>query len=156
MLYNNADPLPFLFSRPSVFLAGGVNNCEDWQEELSSLINTSLYDVVNPRSKNHSNKLEITKRDLMLWEHRAIDKSDSAIFWFPKNTVCPTALLELGRMLERAVHHSARLAVGWHPKYPRAVDVETLIQAGICDKKYIIHSGEGWEPLKEIVKKTWG
>ena len=154
MLYKTEDPLPYLLSRPSVFLAGGVQNCEEWQTQLTDLIDTSLYDVVNPRGQN--SRLEVNPREHMLWEHRALDQSDSAIFWFPKGTVCATALLELGRMLERASRHSVRLVIGWHPKYSRAVDIETLIAIETQAKDYVIHSGEGWDTLVEVVQKTWG
>ena len=98
MLYKSPDPLPFAFQRQSVFIAGGISNCPDWQNEMSAMLDTSLYDVVNPRRAGGFDRTGVTAEEQITWEHRALSLIDACIFWFPCETLCPITLLELGEL----------------------------------------------------------
>jgi hypothetical protein len=156
MLYRSPDPLPFVFSRPSVFMAGGICNCTDWQSQLAPVFDTGLYDVVNPRKLAGYDHNRVTARAQIEWEHKALSNVDSCVFWFPEENVSAVTLLELGKMLSRASHHSVRLAVGWHPNYQLAYDLEAQIHLETDAGDYVIHAAPGWDKLVNVVKKTWG
>ena len=156
MLYKSPDPLPFNFQRQSIFVAGGISNCPDWQSEMTTLMDSNIFDVVNPRRDSGFDKTGATAEEQIIWEHRALGLVDSCIFWFPKETLCPITLLELGKMLVRAHHHAVRLAIGWHPEYQRAFDLDVQIRLEHPEDKYILHAAPGWNELCAVVKQTWG
>lgn len=88
----------------SVFLAGGISNCEDWQahsaEKLSQLENLT---VINPRRndwKVDKNEIEESVKQIS-WEFDYIRKTTDIIFWFTDDTLQPISLYELGAALQR-------------------------------------------------------
>jgi len=153
MLYKSPDLLPFAFQRQSIFIAGGISDCPDWQSDMVAHIDCSIYDVVNPRREAGFDRTGVTAEEQITWEHRALGLVDACIFWFPCETLCPITLLEYGKMLERASRHSIRLVVGWHPDYARAFDLK--IQTRLEMSTHIIHAGPGWDELCAVVRKTW-
>ena len=155
MLYQSPDPLPSLFSRHSVFIAGGISNCPDWQSRMVTHLDTTLYDVVNPRRVGGFDRTGATAREQIEWEHSALSKVDSCIFWFPEQTLCPITLFELGVMLSRASRHSLNLAIGWHPNYQRAFDLEVQIGLEQGARDHVMHAGPGWDSLVEEVRRHW-
>ena len=155
MLYRSPDLLPAVFSRPSVFIAGGISNCPDWQTHMVSFMDTSLYDVVNPRREGGFDITGTTAREQIEWEHSALSKIDSCIFWFPCETLCPITLFELSKQLLRAKQKSVCLVVGWHPDYQRAFDLEVQIDLEKIPKEYLLHAESGWDKFVASVKKRW-
>lgn len=156
MLYKSPDPLPWVFQSSSVFIAGGISDCPNWQAEMISIIDTDRYDVVNPRRDGGFDKIGSTAEAQIRWEFLALSHIESCVFWFPKETLCPITLFELGKMLEKARKDSIiRLAIGWHPEYARAFDLSMQIEL-VGMKKQIIHQGPGWDELCSVVKATWG
>jgi hypothetical protein len=47
--------------------------------------------------------------------------ADLISFWFPRETLCPITLYELGKWHGKA---DKPIVVGMHPDYPRRIDVE--------------------------------
>jgi hypothetical protein len=156
MIYRSPAPLPYVFNHHSIFIAGGISNCPDWQTEISQLFDPDLYDVVNPRREGGFDRTGITAQEQITWEHRALSLVDNCVFWFPCETLCPITLMEYGKMLERASRHSVRLVVGWHANYARAFDLEIQTQLETSARQHIIHAGPGWDPFVNAIKKTWG
>ena len=54
------------------------------------------------------------------WEFRHLRRATAVLFWFPRETLCPIALYELGGA--RCVREQP-LFVGTHPDYQRQLDV---------------------------------
>jgi hypothetical protein len=54
------------------------------------------------------------------WEFDHLKESDIIMFWFPKETVCPVTLFELGKW----AMSDTDVIVGCHPEYIRKFDVE--------------------------------
>lgn len=108
---------------PRLFLAGGITNCPDWQSSLISLIDHLPIVVFNPRRANfpYGNKQESEKQ--ILWEAHALKQSDAVSFWFPKETVCPITLFELGAMLQT----DKEIITGCHAEYTRLLDLQVQI-----------------------------
>ncbi len=117
----------------SVFLAGGISNCPDWQKEFVDKIRDTELVVYNPRRANFpmGNKEEGLRQ--IKWEAEYLDKASCIIFWFPKETVCPIVLFELGSwsMTDKPIF------VGIHPDYSRRFDVETQLEIRRPDVKVV-------------------
>jgi len=127
----------------TVFLAGGISNCPDWQTPAAEKIQAALGDsilIVNPRRNGwdmNSHVEESTKQ--ILWEHKYLKQSAHILFWFPKETLCPITLLELGKYLVKPV----ALTIGTHPEYQRRLDVE--VQSSLEGEHEI------WDNLDDMV-----
>jgi len=156
MIYRSPDPLPWVFFSQSIFVAGGISDCPNWQDDMVALIDSERYDVVNPRREGGFDRTGETAKEQIAWEYQALSHIENCIFWFPKETLCPITLFELGKMLEKAYKDPAiKLAIGWHPEYARAFDLG--VQIGLMNmKKQIIHAAPGWDELCTAVKTTWG
>jgi hypothetical protein len=112
---------------PSIFLAGGITDCPDWQSEARRLIPTGVT-VLNPRRENFPIHDPSASRQQIEWEFRHLHKATVVLFWFPasKTSPQPIALYELGR--HAALGRS--LVVGVEDGYLRTADV--LIQLGLA------------------------
>jgi hypothetical protein len=103
----------------SIFLAGGVTGCPDWQSELASLLPTLDITALNPRRSRFDVSDDSMTVEQIEWEFRHLRRASAIAFWFPAESVCPIALFELGAWSER----TTPLLVGTHPRYPRRRDV---------------------------------
>ncbi len=100
----------------SLFLAGGITNCPDWQNEVKAKLSDQKIILVNPRRifkpEDEENQIK--------WEHSHLLRVNAILFWFPCETLCPIALYELGAWNFRP----KKLFIGCHPDYARKRDVE--------------------------------
>jgi hypothetical protein len=107
----------------SVFLAGGITGCPDWQAEVVERCRgTALSNrltLINPRRKNFKLDDPGMAKAQIRWEHRMLRVADVIVFWFPEETVCPITLYELGAWSMTSKH----LIIGAHPNYARRLDV---------------------------------
>lgn len=103
----------------SVFLAGGISNCEDWQSQIIKYLEKTNLVVINPRRSDFdiTNTNESVKQ--IEWEHRHLKLADYILFWFPQETLCPITLFEYGKWLVS----NKFLIVGCHSEYKRKLDV---------------------------------
>lgn len=110
---------------PSLFLAGGISGCPDWQESVIQMLRPQLDDdivLINPRRKNFEAS-EAAAIAQIKWEFKRLRAASAILFWFPAETVCPITLFELGTMMR-----SRRpIYVGCHPEYRRMLDVVTQV-----------------------------
>jgi hypothetical protein len=120
----------------SVFVAGGISNCPDWQADIiADLVEKSLNaDLFNPRREDYPEEEAEAIRQIE-WEFHALNKADAVLFWFPKETLCPITLLELGRF----THDTKTIFVGTHPDYQRKLDVITQLRLARPDVQ-VVHS----------------
>lgn len=105
--------------RKSLFLAGGITGCPDWQQEMRKLLELTDLVLLNPRRKNFPIEKKGAAFDQICWEYAALKFADSISFWFPQETICPIVLYELGAwsMTKKPIF------VGVHPEYARRQDV---------------------------------
>jgi hypothetical protein len=118
----------------SIFLAGGISNCPDWQEEVAQRIAESVDDCVvyNPRRDDFDmSAYETISRQQITWEYHALRMSTANLFWFPSETLCPIALFEYGSALERL--SVGAVMCGAHPDYERRFDLveQTRLRNGM-------------------------
>lgn len=104
---------------PSVFLAGGITGCPDWQSDMMLYLNETKLTLYNPRRKDFPIGDPKAAREQILWEHMMLRSADCILFWFPEESLCPIALYELGAWTPQ----KKTLFIGCHPGYSRAQDV---------------------------------
>ncbi len=104
----------------SVFLAGGISGCPDWQAEMVDRLRDTSLVLLNPRRADFPIHDPTAAKAQITWEYQHLRKADTILFWFPCETLCPITLYELGAwsMTDKP------LFVGVHPDYQRRQDVE--------------------------------
>lgn len=104
----------------TLFLAGGITNCPDWQAEIVEKLKSTNLILMNPRRTDFPIHDPNAANFQIRWEHKHLAKADAILFWFPCETLCPIVLYELGAWVGR----SKKLFIGVHPDYKRRQDVE--------------------------------
>jgi hypothetical protein len=106
----------------SLFLAGGITNCPDWQKEIIKLFE-EVPDLVmyNPRRKNFPIHDPTASKKQITWEYNYLESSDMILFWFAKGSLNPIVLYELGKHLNSSERPGF---IGIDPEYERKSDVE--------------------------------
>lgn len=121
-------PRPWVKQRherwPGIFLAGGITDCPDWQVEMRKLLADWPCIILNPRREEWPMGDPVAGREQILWEHTHLNRADQILFWFPKETLCPIALYELGAWTKT----DKPIAIGIEPGYERRVDIEVQSQ----------------------------
>ncbi len=135
----------------TIFFGGGISNCPDWQEELACRLPMSFAfeDVVilNPRRANFDVGNESLLEEQIKWEFDHLRLADVLIFWFPKESLCPITLFELGKHLNRK-----RLVVGCHPEYSRIKDLQFQLKLEREDLKIAV----GFENFFHAIRREVG
>jgi hypothetical protein len=128
-------PAEYSGADPSVFLAGGITGCGDWQREVADLLAGSDLVVLNPRRRNFPIDDPAAAGEQIRWEFRHLRRATARLFWFPPTTLCPIALYELGAWSMRP----GSLFVGADPAYARRADVEIQTKLVRPDVR-VVHS----------------
>ncbi len=117
----------------SVFLAGGITGCPDWQSEVVNFLKGSAITLFNPRRTNFPIHDPSASEFQIKWEYDHLRKASAILFWFPCETLCPIVLYELGAwsMTNKPIF------VGVHPEYQRRQDVELQIKFVRPDVKVV-------------------
>lgn len=128
----------------SLFLAGGISNCPIWQPDLVKLLEDTNLTILNPRRRNFSTDNPNIEEEQIAWEYDHLRKASAVSFWFPKETLCPITLYELGKqsVLDKPIF------IGVHQDYARRRDVEIQTRL-IRPKVKIVYSLEN---LAEQIK----
>lgn len=105
----------------TVFLAGGITGCPDWQMQMVILLNDTNLVLFNPRRTDFPIDDPRASEDQIAWEWQHLHRADRILFWFPKDNAagCPIALFELGAWLRS----DKQIVVGVEPGYVREADV---------------------------------
>ncbi|MCJ1675849.1 nucleoside 2-deoxyribosyltransferase domain-containing protein [Streptomyces sp. APSN-46.1] len=108
---------------PSLFLAGGITGCPDWQSEAVRQLEAlgCPVTVVSPRRARFPVGDAALAPSQIAWEFTMLHRAEVILFWFPDSTtsVQPIVLYELGAHAARG----AAIAVGADPAYVRRLDV---------------------------------
>ena len=111
----------------TVFLAGGISNCSDWQSEAIEYLNNSKYTnnviLFNPRRKSFDINNPEDSIIQIAWEHKYLQLAKHIIFWFTEETLCPITLFEYGKALVTSKYCKKYIYIGTHPEYQRRLDL---------------------------------
>jgi hypothetical protein len=136
--------------RRSIFLAGGITNCPDWQAEAIQSLhewkpNVFLEEwwLANPRRPDFPMGDPTQGMLQIRWEHRYLHKAGAILFWFPQETLCPITLYELGSWART----QKKLFVGCHPKYARLLDVVEQVRLARPDVQVLTD-------LRDLTRET--
>lgn len=117
-----------------LFLAGGITGCPNWQKDAISYLEDTDLILLNPRRDNFPIHDPNAAFEQILWEYEHLRLADAILFWFPKETLCPIVLYELGAwsMTQKPIF------VGVHEDYARKNDV--VIQTSLARPEvYVWH-----------------
>lgn len=106
--------------RPAIFLAGGITGCPDWQAEIAPVLLSQGWDVLNPRRAIFPMNDPEAAQEQIEWEFRHLRYVDVIAFWFPRESICPIALYELGAWT--VMGKPIFIGIDFH--YPRKQDIE--------------------------------
>lgn len=138
-------PQPYTGDTISLFLAGGITGCPDWQAEVLARLNDLPFVILNPRRAQFPQE-EAAMRAQILWEYTYLRKASAISFWFPQETLCPITLYEFGAwsMTDK------KLFAGAHPHYQRIQDLR--IQTSLTRPDVVLV-----ESLDALVRdiRTW-
>ena len=103
----------------TIFLAGSISGCSDWQQEMVHLLSDTDLVLFNPRRKYFPIDDPNAKFEQISWEYKYLCETDAILFWFSPETLCPIVLYELGAwsMTDKPIY------LGVHPSYQRKQDV---------------------------------
>jgi hypothetical protein len=106
----------------SLFLAGGITNCPNWQQDLREQLDLedTNFILYNPRRDNFPIEDPNASYEQIEWEYRYLRKADMISFWFCKETICPIVLYELGTWTPSR----KKIFIGMDKDYSRRQDVE--------------------------------
>lgn len=146
----NSTPLEAL-DKIDVFLAGGISKCPDWQSRALELLSTTDLHVANPRRFDHIDFTGAIAKEQITWEYNALAKSKVILFWFPKESLCPIALYELGVQVGL---NEKPIMVGADLKYARRFDLQTQLElANTRDTRFSSTISTSLEATLDRVRK---
>ena len=129
----------------SVFLAGGICNCADWQNAILvrlAHMDTDNLVVFNPRRENFPIGDPSAAYEQIEWEFKALEKADIFSMYFASGVSDqPICMYELGRNIVRMQDRypadwTSRLIISVENDYLRKQDV--LIQTELaCGNLYV-------------------
>ncbi|MGW9360800.1 nucleoside 2-deoxyribosyltransferase domain-containing protein [Streptomyces diastaticus] len=126
-MYLEAPTYQPITSGPSVFLAGGITNCPNWQQAAAAAL--ADFTVFNPRRRHFPIHDPSQTPVQIAWEYHHLALADLTLFWFPacdpSRTTQPITMYELGAA---AATPTRRIVVGTDPDYPRETDVHTQLR----------------------------
>lgn len=120
-LYLEAPSYLDSIEHKSLFIGGGISNCEDWQAPLcDKLLHSTSLQLFNPRRSSFDIS-KIKESEIQIkWEHYYLHQADMILFWFPKTSICPITLFEYGYWLAKG----KKIYLGIEKGYPRQFDLE--------------------------------
>jgi len=133
----------------SIFLAGGITNCKEWQKEVIKEMINSLecedVSVYNPRQEHFDVSDKNASHKQILWEFERLDKMDIFSMYFCNDSSDqPICLYELGRNIVRMQNRfpsdwEKRIVISVEDGYRRKADV--LIQTELATQNKVFVDG---------------
>lgn len=143
----------------SVFLAGGITNCSNWQKEvIEGLKNTNIV-VFNPRRENFPIHDPNAADEQIRWEFEALERADIFSMYFADaESDQPICMYELGRNLLRMQMRyprtwEHRVIVTADPRYRRYKDVLVQTELATGGKITVFNSLE--EHIETIKRECY-
>ena len=140
----------------SVFLAGGICNCSDWQSAILvrlAQMDTDNLVVFNPRREKFPIGDPSAAYEQIEWEFKALEKADIFSMYFASGVSDqPICMYELGRNIVRMQDRhpadwASRLIISVENAYLRKQDV--LIQTELACGNLYVNAHEGTKVLQD-------
>ncbi len=137
---------------PSLFMAGGITDCPDWQAEFYKMMSNERIVLFNPRRENFPIHDPSASKAQIAWEFDHMKRADMISFWFPAETLCPIELFELGRWSWT----DKTIFVGTDPEYERRRDVIIQLDLARPDVKVASSLKSLVDQVKIHLRETLG
>jgi hypothetical protein len=79
--------------------------------------------IINPRRASYDTNHIYTEKEQIGWEAENLEKSTGVSFWFPKESLCPITLFELGKEILK----DKPLFIGMDKEYARRKNLEVQL-----------------------------
>ena len=129
----------------SVFLAGGITNCKDWQKTVIEVLKDDNITIYNPRQDNFDVHNPGAAYNQILWEYTRLEQMDIFSMYFcDDNSDQPICMYELGRNIVRMQNRfptdwEKRIIISVESGYKRKNDV--IIQSGLAAPQIFVDGG---------------
>lgn len=120
----------------SVFLAGGITGCPDWQKIVIQELESEDISVYNPRQERFCVADKSASYKQIVWEYERLEKMDIFSMYFcGGDSIQPICMYELGRNILRMQNRfpsdwQNRIVISVEDGYQREQDV--IIQVELC------------------------
>lgn len=131
----------------SIFLAGGLTGCPDWQQRVVRELKGLPCVILNPRRQGMSLWNDEDTQQQIEWEFNMMEKADVILFYFPADSICPIALYELGRWNALGESRNKKIIISVHADYQRKMDVIIQTQLATGEDKVL-------EGLTSLIHET--
>lgn len=139
-------------SQPSIFLAGGITGCPEWQRELIKLLIDTNFIIFNPRRENFPIDDPEAAQEQIQWEFDRLRDADIISFWFSSEGVQSIVLYELGAWSMT----NKRILVGVEPGFWREQDVYVQTQLSRPDVEIVNTLGDLADQIKAFGRAWYG
>lgn len=125
----------------SVFLAGGITNCKEWQKEVIENLEYEDASLFNPRQEYFDVSDKTASYKQILWEFERLEKMDIfSMYYCNDNSDQPICMYELGRNIVRIQNRfpsdwEKRIVISVENGYRREDDV--LIQTELATQNKV-------------------
>lgn len=125
----------------SVFLAGGITNCKEWQKEVIEKFEYEDVSLFNPRQEHFDVSDKFASYDQISWEFERLEKMDIfSMYYCNDNSDQPICMYELGRNIVRMQNRfpsdwEKRIVISVEYGYRRKADV--IIQTSFATQSKI-------------------
>lgn len=130
----------------SVFLAGGITNCKEWQKEVIENLKYEEYEDVslfNPRQEHFDVSDKSASYKQILWEFERLEKMDIfSMYYCNDNSDQPICMYELGRNIVRMQNRfpsdwEKRIVISVEDGYRRKADVLIQTELATLNKVFV-------------------
>ena len=125
----------------SVFLAGGITNCKEWQKDVIEELKFEDISFFNPRQEHFDVSDKNASYKQILWEFERLEKMDIfSMYYCNDNSDQPICMYELGRNIVRMQNRfpsdwEKRIVISVEDGYRRKNDV--LIQTALATQNRV-------------------
>lgn len=130
-----------------LFIAGGITGCPDWQQEFANSFIDTDFTILNPRRADYPKGDPNAELEQITWEHNMLKHAHVISFWFPKESVCPIVLYELGAWSVQ----DKPIVIGVENRYSRYRDVKIQTQLIRPEIEIVDNLGDLADQVKEIM-----
>lgn len=126
----------------SVFLAGGITNCKEWQKTVIEELAFEDVSIFNPRQEHFDVSDKNASYKQILWEFERLEKMDIfSMYYCNDNSDQPICMYELGRNIVRMQNRfpsdwERRIVISVEDGYRRQTDV--LIQTELATQNKVL------------------
>lgn len=143
---------------PTLFLAGGITNCPDWQKEIIEYLKDDDVTIFNPRRDNFSINDPNESYNQIMWEYKAIQTASIFSMWFCNSkSDQPICMYELGKELQRRNEYRSmrkNIVIGIEKGYRRENDVRIQSKL-VIDEITIVDDFDDYLERIQYLIQTW-